>query len=292
MTTARYRTIWLSDIHLGTRDCQAQALLDFLDGCECDYLYLVGDIIDFWRLKRTPYWPQLHSDVIRKVLSKARAGTVVTLVPGNHDEYLRRFCDLQLGNIMVTREAIHRTADGRLLLVVHGDEFDGITRCHRWLALTGDVGYEVLLVLNRWFNGARRQLGLPYWSLSAYIKGKVKRAVSFITAFEMALAYEAARRGLHGVVCGHIHRAETREIDGTQYCNTGDWVESCTALVEHQHGGLELLAVMPGGYAATAHRARVEVVAGLAPPGPLEPVPVAELAGDGSPWLSGVAGPR
>jgi UDP-2,3-diacylglucosamine pyrophosphatase LpxH len=254
VTTARYRTIWLSDTHLGTRGCQAQALLDFLDAHECEYLYLVGDIIDFWRLKRAPYWPQLHSDVIRKVLSRARGGTTVTLVPGNHDEYLRRFCDLQLGNIMVTREAIHRTADGRLLMVVHGDEFDGITRCHRWLAVTGDVGYEGLLVLNRWFNRARRFLGLPYWSLSAYVKGKVKRAVSFITAFEEALAHEANRRAVHGVVCGHIHWAEMREIGEILYCNTGDWVESCTALVEHVDGTLELLSMLPAVPEALATR--------------------------------------
>jgi UDP-2,3-diacylglucosamine pyrophosphatase LpxH len=245
MTRTRYRTIWLSDTHLGTRGCQAQALLDFLDAHDCDYLYLVGDIIDFWRLKRAPHWTQLHSDVIRMVLSKARAGTVVTLVPGNHDEYLRRFCDLQLGNIMVTEEAIHRTVDGRLLLVVHGDQFDGITRCHRWLALSGDVGYEALLVLNRWFNRGRRLLRLPYWSLSAYVKGKVKRAVSFITAFETALAHEAQRRNLHGVVCGHIHHAEIREIEGILYCNTGDWVESCTALAERADGALELLSMAP-----------------------------------------------
>jgi len=245
MTRTRYRTIWLSDTHLGTRGCQAQALLDFLDSHECDYLYLVGDIIDFWRLKRAPHWTQLHSDVIRMVLSKARAGTVVTLVPGNHDEYLRRFCDLQLGNIMVIEEAIHRTVDGRLLLVVHGDQFDGITRCHRWLALSGDVGYEALLVLNRWFNRGRRLLRLPYWSLSAYVKGKVKRAVNFITAFETALAHEAQRRNLHGVVCGHIHHAEIREIQGILYCNTGDWVESCTALAERADGALELLSMAP-----------------------------------------------
>jgi len=245
MTRTRYRTIWLSDTHLGTRGCQAQALLDFLDAHDCDYLYLVGDIIDFWRLKRAPHWTQLHSDVIRTVLTKARAGTVVTLVPGNHDEYLRRFCDLQLGNIMVTEEAIHRTVDGRLLLVVHGDQFDGITRCHRWLALTGDVGYDVLLVLNRWFNRGRRLLRLPYWSLSAYVKGKVKRAVNFITAFETALAHEAQRRNLHGVVCGHIHHAEIREIQGILYCNTGDWVESCTALAERADGALELLSMAP-----------------------------------------------
>jgi UDP-2,3-diacylglucosamine pyrophosphatase LpxH len=245
MTRTRYRTIWLSDTHLGTRGCQARALLDFLDAHDCDYLYLVGDIIDFWRLKRAPHWTQLHSDVIRTVLSKARAGTVVTLVPGNHDEYLRRFCDLQLGNIMVTEEAIHRTVDGRLLLVVHGDQFDGITRCHRWLALTGDVGYDVLLVLNRWFNRGRRLLRLPYWSLSAYVKGKVKRAVNFITAFETALAHEAQRRNFHGVVCGHIHHAEIREIQGILYCNTGDWVESCTALAERADGALELLSMAP-----------------------------------------------
>jgi len=241
----RYRTIWVSDIHLGTPGCQARALLDFLDAHECEFLYLVGDIIDFWRLKRAPHWDQLHSDVIRTVLGKARSGTVVTLVPGNHDEYLRRFCDLQLGNIMVTREAVHRTVDGRLLLVVHGDEFDGITRCHRWIAVTGDMGYEILLVLNRWFNVARRSFGLPYWSLSAYVKGKVKRAVNFVTAFEQALAHEASRRSLQGVVCGHIHRAEMRELGGILYCNTGDWVESCTALAETSDGTLRLLKMLP-----------------------------------------------
>src|SRR5262245_1695313 len=245
VTRAHFRTIWISDTHLGTRGCRAEALLEFLDGHECEYLYLVGDIIDFWRLRRSPHWTQLHSDVIRTVLSKARSGTTVTLVPGNHDEYLRRFCDLQLGNIMVTREAVHRTADGRLLLVVHGDEFDGITRYHRWVAVSGDLGYELLLVINRHFNRARRLLGLPYWSLSAYVKGKVKRAVNFVTAFESGLAHEAARRGLQGVVCGHIHRAELREIDGILYCNTGDWGESCTALVESADGTLELLSMLP-----------------------------------------------
>jgi len=247
VTTVRYRTIWVSDTHLGTRDCQAGALLEFLDGNDCEFLYLVGDIIDFWRLKRAPHWAQLHSDVIRKVLARARGGTIVTLIPGNHDEYLRRFCDLQLGNIMVTREAVHRTADGRLLLVVHGDEFDSITRCHRWVALTGDVGYDVLLVLNRWFNRGRRLLGLPYWSLSAYVNHRVKRAVNFITAFESALTHEASRRGLQGVVCGHIHRAEMRDVGGVLYCNTGDWVESCTALVERTDGTLELLSLVEPG---------------------------------------------
>jgi UDP-2,3-diacylglucosamine pyrophosphatase LpxH len=242
----------VSDTHLGTRDCQAGALLEFLEARDCEYLYLVGDIIDFWRLKRAPQWAQLHSDVVRTVLSKARAGTMVTLVPGNHDEYLRRFCDLQLGNIMITREAIHRTVDGRLLLVVHGDEFDSVTRCHRWLAVSGDVGYELLLVVNRWFNRGRRLLGLPYWSLSAYVKGKVKRAMSFITAFEPAVARQ--RRCLDGVVCGHIHRAEMRDIDGVLYCNTGDWVESCTALVEHLDGTLQILVMAPAPVARLVTR--------------------------------------
>jgi UDP-2,3-diacylglucosamine pyrophosphatase LpxH len=259
VTRARYRTIWVSDTHLGTRGCQARALLDFLDAHECEYLYLVGDIIDFWSIKRAPHWAQLHSDVIRKVLSKARSGTLVTLIPGNHDEYLRRFCDLQLGNIMVTREAVHRTADGRLFLVVHGDEFDTVTRCHRWIAVTGDVGYDILLVLNRWFNRARRALRLPYWSLSAYVKDRVKRAVSFITAFEMALAHEATRRSLQGVICGHIHRAEMREIAGILYCNTGDWVESCTALSESLDGTLELLRMSPALADSTAARLTLTV---------------------------------
>jgi UDP-2,3-diacylglucosamine pyrophosphatase LpxH len=249
MGSRRYRTIWLSDIHLGTRECRAQALLDFLDAHDCEYLYLVGDIIDFWRLKRSPYWPQLHSDVVRKVLSKARAGTLVTLVPGNHDEYFRKFCDLQLGNLVVTREALHQTADGRLLLVVHGDEFDTVTVHHRWLAVLGDVGYDWLVSLNRWFNQVRLSLGLGYWSLAAAVKGRVKQAVSFISHFEDALAREAVQRRVAGIVCGHIHKAELREIRTVLYCNTGDWVESCTALVEDDGGRLELLRAVPGSSA-------------------------------------------
>jgi UDP-2,3-diacylglucosamine pyrophosphatase LpxH len=254
----RVRSVWLSDIHLGTRDCQAEALLAFLDAVDCEFLYLVGDIIDFWRLERAPHWPQRHSDVIRAVLSKARAGCTVTLIPGNHDEYLRRFCDLQLGNMLVVREAVHRTADGRLLLMLHGDEFDGVTRYHRWVARTGDVGYELLLTVNRWFNTARRILGFPYWSLSAYVKWKVKRAVDFVVDFEQAVAREAVRRGMDGVVCGHIHRAALRDVQGVLYANTGDWVESCTALVEHGDGTLELLDLVT--LAAPAHRAASTVL--------------------------------
>jgi UDP-2,3-diacylglucosamine pyrophosphatase LpxH len=257
VTIARYRTIWLSDTHLGTRDCQARALLGFLDGLACDYLYLVGDIIDFWQLARAPHWPALHSDVLRAVVTKARAGTAVTVVPGNHDEYLLRFCDLPLERVVVTREAIHRTADGRLLLVVHGHEFDGVTRYHRWVALTGDLGYALLMALNRGLNGARRRLGLPYWSLAALVKERVAGAARFIGAFEAALAHEARRRELHGVVCGHIHRAELRQIDGVLYCNAGDWVDSCTAVAERADGTLELLTLVPSVPATVAARAAV-----------------------------------
>ncbi len=237
----RYRTIWISDVHLGTRQCDAGALLAFLERHDSDYLYLVGDIIDFWSLRRQPYWPQPHSDVIRKVLSKARAGTMVTLIPGNHDEYLRRFSDLQLGNIMITREAVHRTVDGRLLLILHGDDFDGVTRCHRLTVWLGAVGDAALLSLNRWFNGSRRLLGFGYWSLSSYLKDCLKPVVDFVTAFETALAHEAARRGLAGVVCGHIHRPALRQIGRTVYANCGDWVENGPAVVENVDGGLELV---------------------------------------------------
>jgi UDP-2,3-diacylglucosamine pyrophosphatase LpxH len=252
MPETRFRTIWLSDIHLGTRGCRADALLEFLGTHECEFLYLVGDIIDFWSIKRAPYWPQAHSDVVRRVLSMARRGTMVTFVPGNHDEYLRRFCDLQLGNILVVRETVHRTADGRLLLVLHGDEFDAVTRCHRWTTWFGDVGYELLMVLNRWFNDARRVLGFGYWSLANYVKGRVRPAVAYVGDFETAVAHEAARRDMHGVVCGHIHRAALRTIGRVLYANTGDWVESSSALAEREDGSLTLLVLneeAPGGAA-------------------------------------------
>ena len=265
MSDTRLRAIWLSDIHLGTRGCKADALVEFLDTHDCEYLYLVGDIIDFWRLGRAPYWPQVHSDVVRKVLSKARAGTIVTFVPGNHDEYIRRFCDLQLGNIFVVREAVHRTADGRLLLIVHGDEFDGVTNCHRWLAVLGDIAYDVLVALNHWFNRMRRVLGLRYFSLAAYVKWKVKRAIMFAYDFEGAVAREAERRGMHGVVCGHIHKPEMRRIGAVLYCNTGDWVESCSALVEREDGTLVLVAYAEHVHGradhATARPRRVAVTA-------------------------------
>ena len=235
-----YRTVWISDIHLGTPGCQARALLDFLKRVECDTLYLVGDIVDGWQLRRSWYWPQAHNDVVQKILRKARKGTRVVFVPGNHDEFLRRYLGHTFGGVEVVDEAVHTTADGRRLWVTHGDLFDGVVQCARWLAYLGDSAYTLALKLNQWFNSLRARFGLPYWSLSRYLKLKVKRAVSYVNDFEAAVAREAQRRGLHGVVCGHIHHAEIRDIQGVLYCNDGDWVESLTALVEHADGRLEI----------------------------------------------------
>jgi UDP-2,3-diacylglucosamine pyrophosphatase LpxH len=237
----RYRAIFISDLHLGTPGCQAVALLDFLRRTESDDLYLVGDIVDGWQLRRRWYWHQSHNDVIQKLLRKARKGTRVVFVPGNHDEGARDFIGVAFGDIVIQHEAVHTTADGRRLLVTHGDLFDGVIRCARWLALLGDVLYTVVLRLNRHFNAVRARLGLPYWSLSQYLKHKVKNAVSYIGAFEEAVAREARQRGFDGVVCGHIHHAEMRRIGDTLYCNDGDWVESLTALVEHDDGRLEIV---------------------------------------------------
>ena len=235
------RTIWISDIHLGTAGCKAEYLLEFLREHESDTLYLVGDIVDTWRLKKTWYWPQAHNDVVQKLLRKVRKGTRVVFVPGNHDEFARRYVTHSFGGIEVVDDCMHVTADGRRLWITHGDLFDGVIQCAKWLAYVGDAAYEFTLKVNRWFNRARGRLGLPYWSLSKYLKHKVKRAVSYIDDFEVAVAREARKRGAHGVVCGHIHHAEMREIDGILFCNDGDWVESLTALVEHHDGRLEII---------------------------------------------------
>jgi UDP-2,3-diacylglucosamine pyrophosphatase LpxH len=239
----RYRTIWLSDVHLGTAGCKAEFLVDFLKRNECETLYLVGDIIDGWKLRGSWFWPQEHTNVVRKVLTKSKRGTKVYYVTGNHDEFLRKFVGykLELGNIKVVNELVHTTADGRKLLVLHGDFFDVITRYHKWLALAGDFAYEATMAANYWFNKARRMAGLPYWSLSAFAKDKVKGAVNVISQFEDAVARECKRRGLDGVVCGHIHHAEIRDIHGITYHNCGDWVESCTALAEDFNGKLSVI---------------------------------------------------
>lgn len=239
--TLRVRTVWISDIHLGTAGCQAHALLDFLRRVDCQTMYLVGDIIDGWQLRKAWYWPQSHNDVVQKILRKARGGTRVVYVPGNHDEFARRYVAHTFGGVEVQEDCLHETADGRTLWVTHGDLFDAVVQCARWLAYLGDSAYEAALHANRLLNAARARMGLPYWSLSRFLKLKVKRAVSYVGDFEAAVAREARKRGAHGVVCGHIHHAEMRMIDGTLYCNDGDWVESLTALVEHSDGRLELL---------------------------------------------------
>jgi UDP-2,3-diacylglucosamine pyrophosphatase LpxH len=236
-----YRTVFVSDIHLGTRGCQAELLLDFLRHMTCERMYLIGDIVDGWRMKGGWYWPQTHNDVVQKLLRLARKGAIVTYIPGNHDDRVRDFCGVHFGGVVVARDAIHQTADGRRFLVLHGDEFDGVVRHAPALALAGDLAYRIVLTLNTLVNRLRRRLGFGYWSLSAFLKSKVKNALQFIDSFEHAVADEAHRRGVDGVICGHIHKAEMRDIGGIAYINDGDWVESCTALVEHPDGRLEIL---------------------------------------------------
>ena len=252
----RVRAIFISDIHLGTAGCQAHALLEFMREHPSEYLYLVGDIVDGWQLRRRWFWPQSHNDVVQKLLRRARKGCKVVFIPGNHDEFARGFVGHQFGGIEVCADAVHTTADGRTLWVTHGDYFDGVIQCAKWLAYVGDNLYEFTLKLNRYLNGLRARMGLPYWSLSAYLKHKVKSALNYVTDFEVAVASEARARGHDGVVCGHIHRAEMREINGTLYCNDGDWVESRSALVEHLDGRLELLLWSSSPAARIAHTAQ------------------------------------
>lgn len=236
-----FRAIWISDIHLGTRSCQAELLLDFLKHTESEYLYLVGDIVDGWQLRKRWYWPQQHNDVIQKVLRRARHGAKVFFIPGNHDEAARSYCGLQFGGVFVTNEVVHKTADGKRLLVLHGDQFDAVMGYAKWLAHLGDTAYEFALVLNNVLNFVRRRLGFPYWSLSAFLKHKVKNAVEHISTFEKFIAESARHHKADGVVCGHIHHAEMRQIGQVLYCNDGDWVESCTALVEDYQGKLSII---------------------------------------------------
>jgi UDP-2,3-diacylglucosamine pyrophosphatase LpxH len=236
-----FRTIWISDIHLGTTGCQAARLLEFLQATESETLYLVGDIIDGWQLQRRWFWDQTHNNVVQTVLKKAKEGTQVIFVPGNHDEAIRQFIDLDFGGIQIRDELVHTTAQGKRMLVLHGDRFDGVIACAKWLAYVGDSLYTMILKFNQWFNNWRARAGLPYWSLSQYLKLKVKNAVNYISSFEQALAAEAKKRGLDGVICGHIHKPEIRTIDGIIYCNDGDWVESLSALVEEHSGELRLL---------------------------------------------------
>jgi len=239
--TTHYRTVWISDTHLGSKGCQAGLLLEFLKHIECDKLYLVGDIIDCWRLKNRWYWPQQHNDVVQKILRKGRKGCEVIFIPGNHDSIIRSYTNMSLGNVKIREEDIHVTASGKKLLVLHGDIFDNVMRFTPWLASIGDRLYEFLLKLNRPINAFRQKFGKGYWSLSAHLKMKVKNAVSYISQFEEIAAEHAKKHQADGIVCGHIHHAEIRQFHGIDYYNDGDWVESCTALVEDQEGHLSII---------------------------------------------------
>ena len=236
MGVTRYRTLFLSDFHLGTKGCQSSLLLDFLRRTEAETIYLVGDIVDGWRIKRGWYWPQEHNDVVQKLLRKVRKGVRLIYVPGNHDEFLRDYLGVHFGGIEVAESTIHHGLDGRRYLVTHGDAFDVVVRHARWLALLGDWAYQTALVINAYLNICRRLLGLGYWSLSQWAKLKVKDAVNYIGEYELALVTEAKRQGVDGIVCGHIHHAAINDRLGLRYMNCGDWVESCTALAETHDG--------------------------------------------------------
>ncbi|MGB8363038.1 MAG: UDP-2,3-diacylglucosamine diphosphatase [Rhizomicrobium sp.] len=264
--TRHHRTIFISDVHLGTRGCKADLLADFLTRNTCQTLYLVGDIVDGWRLKYRWFWPDAHSRVVQAILRKIDGGTRVIFVPGNHDELFRAYCGREVAGVEIVREAVHETADGKTLLVIHGDHFDAVIAYAKWLAHLGDWAYTVALHLNEWCHCARRLLGLRYWSLSAYLKQKVKNALEYICRFEEAVAGDVRARGFDGVVCGHIHHAAIKTIGGVLYHNDGDWVESCTALVEDTRGNLEILRWANAGarpFSASADHATDDIAAAI-----------------------------
>lgn len=238
----KVRSIFLSDIHLGTRACQGERLLEFLRDHDAEHLFLVGDIVDFWAMKHGIHWPTHHNTIVQKILKRARHGTHVILIPGNHDEALREHVGVAFGHIHLEQEHIHTGADGRRWLLCHGDEFDQVTRYHRWLAVLGDRAYALVVRLNALVSWTRRRLGIAgYWSLSGYCKRKVKEAVSFIYEFEKSVVHAVQQRDVDGVICGHIHAAVIKDMDGITYINCGDWVDSCTAVVEHPDGSMELI---------------------------------------------------
>ena len=251
--TQRHRALFISDVHLGTQGCQAGMLIEFLRQHDADTIYLVGDIVDGWRLKSGWYWPQQQNDVVQKLLRKVRKGARLVYIPGNHDEFLRDFLSLNFGDIEIVGRALHRSADGKEYLVIHGDEFDVVVVHARWLALLGDWAYTFALWNNRLVNFVRRRLGLPYWSLSAWAKLKVKNAVNYIGDFEKFLAEEARKSGATGVICGHIHHAANRHIDDIHYLNCGDWVESCTAIVEEFDGTFRVIQYSEEHAKSVAH---------------------------------------
>ncbi len=236
-----YRSIWISDFHLGTRGCQSELLLEFIKHTQSEKLYLVGDIIDGWALKNTWYWPQSHNDVVQKILRKARHGTEVFYISGNHDEVMRGFAPVNFGGVSILNQVIHETVDKKKYLVVHGDQFDGIIQCAKWLAMLGSITYDFLIYFNRYINFFRKKLGYEYWSLSNYLKFTVKNAVKFVSEYEKLVCNYAKQFKVEGIICGHIHHANMQSMNGIHYINDGDWVESCTALVEHFDGKLELI---------------------------------------------------
>ena len=240
--STRVRSVFISDVHLGTRACQAERLLEFLRAYSVENLFMVGDIVDFWAMKREVRWTQAQNTVVQKILRRARHGENVYFIPGNHDEALREHVGIRIGDIALVSEHVHTMADGKRYLILHGDEFDQVTRYHRWVAVLGDIAYNGLVRINVCLSWLRRRLNIPgYWSLAGYAKRKVKIAVSFVGDFESSVARCVRERGLDGVICGHIHVAAMRNVDGIEYVNCGDWVDSCTAIVEHHDGRLELV---------------------------------------------------
>lgn len=241
MDLRNLRSVFISDVHLGTRGAQTERLLDFLQRVEPENLYLVGDILDFWKGRSGWFWPRINNQLVQTVVELAASGTRVVFIPGNHDEVLRDYVGSEFNGVVIERDAIHETAAGERFLVMHGDEVDAVVRHNKWVAYLGGEAYNALLVVNRWFNYVRRRLGFQYWSLSAFLKHKVKNAASYIASFEQAVAWAAKERGTDGVICGHIHKAEITALEGITYTNCGDWVESCTALVERPDGRLEIV---------------------------------------------------
>jgi len=255
----RVRALFLSDIHLGSRACQAERLLAFLRECECEMIYLLGDIVDFWALKRGVYWPATHNTVVQKLLRRARHHVKVFYIPGNHDEALRDYLDSSFGNVTLSKDCIHVAADGRRYALLHGDQYDQVTTCARWLSVLGDVSYNLLVDLNRLLSWVRRKLGISgHWSLADYAKRSVQGAASFISGFERAIVHHGLALNVDGVICGHIHTPVIKRVDGIFYLNCGDWVDSCTAIVEHHNGRMELVRYEPRG---TGHGEHVEETA-------------------------------
>ncbi len=241
MTRLDYQAIWISDTHLGLKEARSESLLDFLRHTQCRKLYLVGDIIDVWKMRSGLYWPAINNEIVRTIMRMAREGTEVIYVPGNHDEVFRDYLGLFFGGIRIESEVEHQAADGKRYLILHGDEFDCVVMHNKWLAHIGSSAYDMLLWCNRWFNLVRRRLGMSYWSLSAYLKNKVKEAVKYIGNYEQAVVRAARERNMDGVICGHIHQAALTQFEEITYANCGDWVESCTALAEEADGTIRLI---------------------------------------------------